>query len=368
MRRGRLLIIIAIVLLAGVAAVFIFTRLIGSDEGVADQGEAPIYTANIVFSAQEIARGAVIPADGVIISPFPSDYVVETMVMDMNEVIGKRARMDIPRGSPITTNMFTEEPGDLASIGSDAAMAIEPGYTAIAIPISRLSSVAYALRPGDSVDVLATMLFVDLDTEFQSELPNLAGSFVAPDSLVSAGPSTTFTSSPEGLTIAGGAEPVPLGRLEANEAGELTYSQPSEDQRPRLVSQRLVEQASVLRVGTFQLESEIRAAALASEEGGEQAAPSSQPTSAPDVITLIVSHQDALVLNWAVKSNVDLTLTLRSPDDFTEYETASVTLQYLVDNYNIAVPAKLPYGLEPRMDSIPSQLLPNDLFTTAPPQ
>jgi Flp pilus assembly protein CpaB len=367
MRRGRLLIVLAIILLAGVAAVFIFTRLIGTDSGAADQGEAPIYTANIVFSAQDIARGAIIPADGVIISPFPSDYVVETMVMDVNDVIGKRARMDIPRGSPITSNMFTTEPGDLSSIGSDAAMSIQPGYTAIAIPTTRLSSVAYALRPGDAVDVLATMLIVDLDAEFQSILPNLAGSLVSGDSLLSSGPSTTFTYSQfEGVTIAGGPDPVQLGRVETDDLGELIYAQASESQRPRLVTQRVVEQATVLRLGSFQLESEIRPAVLPEDE--DQPAPTTSENLAPDVITLVVSHQDALVLNWAVKANVDLTLTLRSPDDFTEYETSSVTLQYLIDNYNIAIPAKLPYGLEPRQDTIPAPNLPNDRFSVAPVQ
>jgi len=349
MRRGRLLIVLAIILLAGVAAVFIFTRLIGTDSGAADQGEAPIYTANIVFSAQDIARGAIIPADGVIISPFPSDYV------------------DIPRGSPITSNMFTTEPGDLSSIGSDAAMSIQPGYTAIAIPTTRLSSVAYALRPGDAVDVLATMLIVDLDAEFQSILPNLAGSLVSGDSLLSSGPSTTFTYSQfEGVTIAGGPDPVQLGRVETDDLGELIYAQASESQRPRLVTQRVVEQATVLRLGSFQLESEIRPAVLPEDE--DQPAPTTSENLAPDVITLVVSHQDALVLNWAVKANVDLTLTLRSPDDFTEYETSSVTLQYLIDNYNVAIPAKLPYGLEPRQDTIPAPNLPNDRFSVAPVQ
>ncbi len=74
------------------------------------------------------------------------------------------------------------------------------------------------------------------------------------------------------------------------------------------------------------------------------------------------------MLNWAVKANVDLTMTLRSPDDFTEYETSSVTLQYLIDNYNIAIPAKLPIGLEPRQDTIPAPNLPNDRFSVAPVQ
>jgi len=245
-------------------------------------------------------------------------------------------------------------------------MAIEPGYTAISIPISRLSSVSYAVRPGDAVDILATLLMVDLDSDFQSKLPNYAGWYLLPDSVLSSGPVTTFTYSSEGeLNISTGEEPVTVGRIETDESGELRYVQPSESQRPRLVSQRLVEQATVLKLGSFQLENEVRT--VVAEEGGEEGV-SAPSTVAPDVITLIVTHQDALVLNWAVKANVDMTLTLRSPDDVSEYETTSVTLQYLIDNYNIAVPSKLPYGLEPREDTIPDPVLPNDSGSPAPAQ
>jgi CheY-like chemotaxis protein len=81
---------------------------------------------------------------------------------------------------------------------------------------------------------------------------------------------------------------------------------------------------------------------------------------APDIVTLIVTPQDALTINWAMKSGVDLVLTLRGPKDDTTTETTSVTLNYLVDNYNITVPSKLPYGLEPRLTTPINPVLPND--------
>ena len=80
----------------------------------------------------------------------------------------------------------------------------------------------------------------------------------------------------------------------------------------------------------------------------------------PDIVTLIVSPQDALALNWAIKSGVDLVITLRAPGDTTAEETTSVTLQYLIENYNIPVPAKQAYGLEPRVDEAIVPVLPND--------
>jgi hypothetical protein len=59
-----------------------------------------------------------------------------------------------------------------------------------------------------------------------------------------------------------------------------------------------------------------------------------------------------------------LVLTLRAPGDTSADETTSVTLQYLLDNYDITVPIRLPIGLEPRLDEIIEPVLPND--TPAP--
>jgi pilus assembly protein CpaB len=74
-------------------------------------------------------------------------------------------------------------------------------------------------------------------------------------------------------------------------------------------------------------------------------------------VTLIVSPQDALALNWAMTAGADLVLTLRNPDDPSDNETDSVTLQFLIDNYDISVPTKLSFGTEPAIEA-PSQSFP----------
>jgi hypothetical protein len=89
----------------------------------------------------------------------------------------------------------------------------------------------------------------------------------------------------------------------------------------------------------------------------------------PDIITLIVRPQDALALNWAVRAGVDLVLTLRSPNDPTaELVLDSVTLQFLIDNYEITIPSKLPYGTVPRLEAPPFQFPPQLEPTPAPQQ
>ena len=368
MRRGRILIVVALILILCVVAAYFVTRGLGQGTGTANETQQAPDVAFIVIAAQDIPRGAEVVPDAVVSAPFPADSVVETMLTDPAQAVGFRARMDIARGLPITENMLTKEPGDVLGSGSEASIAIPRGQTAIAVPITRLSSVAYALRTGDNVDVLATFLIVDLDQDFQTRLPN--------DTLIMLGTAgenlTAFVCNdlkqgergPEGLNPV----PPPFGKLVNEEvSGQPLYAKPTEPQRPRIVTQRLIDYATVLHLGTFALEQEEELASLPVATSSSTAPPAQGQAAAqvttiirPDIVTLIVSPQDALALNWAIKAGVDLVLTLRAPGDTTAEETTSVTLQYLLDNYDITVPIRLPIGLEPRLDQVIKPILPND--------
>jgi hypothetical protein len=72
----------------------------------------------------------------------------------------------------------------------------------------------------------------------------------------------------------------------------------------------------------------------------------------PTTITLIVTPQDAITLNYLVNSSAQLTLALRGAGDEQIAQTEAVTLQYLLDHYGIPVPAKLSDGIEPRTDQL----------------
>jgi pilus assembly protein CpaB len=375
MRRGRLLIMLAFILLLGVAAVYLVLRRIGTPTAQPEGTPVPQDFALIVIAAQDISRGSVIPGDAVITAPFPADSVVETMLTDPGQAIGYRARMDIARGLPLTQNMITQTPGDVLATGSDAALIIPRGLTAISIPISRLSSIGYALRDGDQVDVLASFLVVDIDPDFQTLLPNETLTLIAPDGTTLTAFLCTEVQQGEGGTDCINPVAPPFGRLDIEEESQQPlFSKPIEAQRPRLVTQRLIDYATVLHVGTFTLEEEEQAASVPVPAQGVGApAAQGQATTVttirpPDVVTLIVTPQDALALNWAVKSGVDLVLTLRAPGDTSIDETTSVTLQYLVDNYDIAIPSKLSYGVEPRVDKLVPPTLPNDSPAPAPAQ
>ena len=73
---------------------------------------------------------------------------------------------------------MTESP--ITELGSDDALFISPGMVAVSIPLPDLSSVSYAPQRGDHVNVIVTMLFVDLDPAWQTKLPNWTGNVIGP--------------------------------------------------------------------------------------------------------------------------------------------------------------------------------------------
>ncbi len=375
MRRPRVLILFAMILLLGAVASYLILN-----GGLGGSGGEPQPTPEgipsdlvlVAIAAQDIGRGSQIPDDGVIMSRMPANMVVETMISGPDEegiktrVVGMIARQDIGRGVPITEEMVTSETGDLLTSGSDASLAIPAGYTAIAIPMNRLSGVAYALRDGDRVDVLFSLLMLDVDTDFQSVLPNLSSVLTAAGGTEEF-PAPSITGSVGSTEGEEGASLALVGKVEIDEElGQPFHFIPQESQRPRVVTQRIVENAQVLHVGTFSLVDEMETAVVPAPEEGV-GAPSAQPAPGeitgpepPDIITLIVTPQDALVLNWALKVGVNITLTLRAPNDAEVTETTSVTLDYLMESYDVTIPPKLPYTLEPRLDALIDPVLPND--------
>ena len=157
------------------------------------------------------------------------------------------------------------------------------------------------------------------------------------------------------------------------------YILPSEAQRPRLVSQTLIQNVIVLQMGNFLTPSEKAAleatqpAPTATPEPGaapaaSEAAPTPTPMPAPpDVITLIVSPQDAVTLNYLIYGGAQLTLVLQNPNDTDANGTEAVTLSYLLDQYNIPIPVKLPYGFEPAVTALVPPSLANENTPTPRP-
>ena len=244
---------------------------------------------------------------------------------------------------------------------------------AISIPLrDRISSISYAPQAGDHINIIAAFTIVDLNSNTQTVLPDKVGQVTAP----SAGGATAVTPPELTVKVATDADNTQGSAVLDPSLNQPIYTYPSESQRPRLVSQTLIQDAAVLGVGDFLLPGQTAAIA----EPTPVATPTGQPVAAttqktttvfPDTITIIVSPQDAVTLNYLIYAGAELTLVLRGTGDTQRVQTEAVTLQYLMDQYNIPLPAKLPYGTEPRTDRAvpinPLQLDPRYAIPTSVP-
>lgn len=357
MRRGRVFLYLSLILILIVAGGYLlYNRFLkpapAGPDAAPTQAPAPD-RVDIVVITQNAPRGTVLDETVLGLLPLPRDLLISSMFTDLAQVVGRQAKFDLDSGIPLTVNMLVDSAAQLSAAGSVASLSIPDGMVAKSIPINRLASVSYALRPGDRVVVIASMQFIDLDADFQTILPNATalvyGSSI---SFGAEGGPPRLTSE---VVEAGGPE----GRAERS--GELTderiYVIPSEDQRPRLITQIIIPSATVLHVGDFEFEeagvADIEAPqvpAAPGQEGEAAAPPEPEP---PDNITLIVTPQEAVNLTYLIDSGVDISLALRSAGDSTVIDTQTATIQYFLDNYAIPLPAKLPYGLAPRVDEIP---------------
>lgn len=379
--RGRVLILIgAIILLVALVIVVFFVlpqneEEAGPDtagsaqvEGVGGEQPGPVGAGdmtpivrnmvNIVVAIQDLPRGLTIPEDGVAVQPWPEDALPEAgnYFVEVGEVVGRIARTDIFRGAPVLGRQVVDNLYEIAETGSDAAalmagLPADRSWVAISVPLdpTGIGQVAYGLQPGDYVDVIMSFLFVDVDEDFQTRLPNTI---------------SVITRAETGEMVIGAPR---QGRVEASTLSpEGILVGPSETaQRPRLVTQRTITDAWVVHVGYFPPGGNIvgatptpivvEAAPPPPGEAQQNAPPTAVPTAtpyAPTIITLAVTPQDALGLVWAIDSQIPITLALRAAGDRAVTQTEAVSLQYMIQNFNITQPAALPFSLEPPIRSV----------------
>lgn len=382
MKIGRVLILLALILIVGIAAAFLWMKKASTPAASGGGGAAATPAAqemlSVVVAAQPIRRGTKITDKMLTEVELPADRVLAVQLRDPKDAIGKLAVRDLAQGMFITKGDIAEKLS-VSAEGSLASLQIPPGYVAISIPMTRLSGVAYGIRPGDHVAILATFPFVDVDQDYQSVLPNKIAVVTPPQA------------TEQGQTLTAGVQPseAPMGRsLTDDELGVPFYVIPSEPQRARLVSQMLIQDAAVLYVGTFPLTpqqppqptGEAQQGNNNNAQGTQQTPPqvpqqnqqgggetAQQQKAPPDIITLVVSPQEAVTLKYLMDRQVPLTLALRAGGDTTEISSDAVTLSYILDTYNVVVPAKLPYDLQPRIDKVVPPTLQNDALV-APPQ
>lgn len=393
MKRNGLIIFLALIALFGTAC----QVLPGGDDGgvngddTTEQAEqprdpdatalptnTPIPFTQVVVAVQNIPRGIVIEPDRVDVIRFPAESVPRGAIAEIEDVVGLIAATDIFSEEIIIARKLVQDFNAIGSVGSDAAAVLDPSRVAVAVPIDRITSVAYALQPGDRVDVIVSMLFVDIDQDFQTILPNtMTAGFYLFDSSSDDDGQQTITRNLELPSTNYQADEFDSRTIVASNASSITglqtvtvrddlivpvVIQPSEQQRPRLVTQRTVTDAQVVWVGEFPRDGRIFAPAPTPTQVATvdpNAVPAEgeevQDTPVPDrptIITLAVRPQDAVVLTYMAEASIPMTFALRSARTQGLPDTNPVSLQYILNTYNITVPESLAFGIEPAIRSI----------------
>jgi Flp pilus assembly protein CpaB len=348
MQRGRLLIILGIILgLATVGAVAVLVlgsaslgSLVGGEPTptavVGVQEEQGIPTTQVIVALQPIGRGSQFVAGSIGRRDWPANNVPPEIIADEAETIGKVAKTEIVQGQVIVRSMLAD-----IGEGGDASFRVPPGQVAVAYPITRQSSVAFAIQPGDYVDILVTAFFVDVDEEFQTRLPNKVR-FFFPELDPETGEQIGFTLE----------QSVDEGRFEVASGDLPAIVFPREAQIPRRVAQLTVQAAKVIRVGPW-----IEPPPPPPPEDGGEEAPTPTPN-LPDIVTLAVNPQDALVMLWLRQSGIYSEMALRSAgEENSDHLTEAVTLQYMLTRFNIAVPPKIEFIMSTSVSDIQEQQL-----------
>ena len=359
MRRGRILILLVLIVIVGLALVyFAFSGQFGSVGGpsiVVTQAA----TKQVYYAAQNIPQGTVITQEMLGTFSIPPENVAEVMfeVGEEANLVGQTARISLDQGALITSSMVGAGPGDLPP--PSWSFQVPAGMVAVSIPTDRLSTSAYAINKGAHINVNVCMTFVDVDPAYQTILPNYLSTMQ--DIFFPEDGRPTLTIDP--LTA---EEPSRQGRTELDPTFQKPiYVVPSEAQRPRLVCQIVLQDVTVLNLGNFPVQTQ---SVTAQQQDPNAAAVPTQAEQRPDIITLMVSPQDSIALNYFVYSGSVFSMTLRNPNDNSRVDSQSATLTSILTQYNISLPSKLPYTQNGRLDFLAPPLLPNDIVETQPQQ
>jgi Flp pilus assembly protein CpaB len=354
--RGRrtLLIVLVVIIDLVVVAYFVLNQLRSPKEPdvtVSETVTPPSYVDIVVSAQNPIPRGWQFQSgDGAVsIQQWPADSLPPSGYSSSADQLNNMyAAQNIPMGTPILTSMLSE-----------AVIAPFPeGRVGYGLPMDIQGGLGWHIQEGDHVDVLAAIKLVNVDTEFQSRLPNLYQALPEP------------TAEGANLALSG-----VYGRFETLPNGMAGMIMPNGDPYPQLIVQLTVQDAIVWHIGakleTAEPTPVPEAAAPASSEGiftqaqPETTVPATLPTQRGDVelVSLLVTPQDALILKYLYEVGADLDLVIRAPGDTGTSITGAVWSRYILDRYQVPQ-SGFDLPVAPTQMRIPRELTP---IATPPP-
>ena len=310
----------------------------------------------VVVSLQTVPRGHQMTEDILALDMRPVDTVGNNVITSIDEAVSLFARTDIYQGETLTFDTLVD---DITKVGLESygpSSLIPPGYVAQSVPMNRLTSVAYGFSEGDYVDIMVTFFFRQIDEEFQTYLPNNAAFYLEEqiEAVEAIGAGEIITNS-SGIVLF----PVePIGRFEELPTGDIAHIFPNEnDETPRPVPvTMIIQNARVIQVGQYRLPgnpADLVPTPTPEPVAEGEATPTPPPALAPtptpfpaDVVVLALQPQQQLLLRYAVEVNAQVYFALRGVNDGQLYTVENMTLDFLLDRFNIEIPPNLGYSVE----------------------
>ncbi|MBE2221447.1 MAG: hypothetical protein IAF02_07900 [Anaerolineae bacterium] len=295
----------------------------------------------VVVSLQTVPRGWQMTEDELALDLRPTENVGTNVITDVQEAIGLYARSDIYQGQTLTKDALVEDVRQIAVDEVGPSSLIPPGFVAQAVPMDRLSGVAYGLSEGDYVDILVSFVIKEIDPQFQTLLENTI---------------TFYLRDEDGNPIIIAVDP--YGRFEELPTGEKTHIAPSENPRRPILVSMILQNAKVIQVGNWIPGGPIQAATPTPEPipedapedatptpgpAGEVATPTPEP---PKTLLLALLPQDQLLLKYAVEADADVDFALRGINDGQLYTIENVDFNYIKERFNIDIPGSYGYTVE----------------------
>lgn len=326
------------------------------EEGVEQPAVTPIPTVSesdlreVVISIQTLPRGYRITGDELEIEERLATEIGPNVITNPEDIIGLYTRNDVFQGQTLTTDALV---GDLTLAGVEdfgPSSLIPFGSVALAVPMDRLSSVAYGLSEGDSIDVMFSFSFTTIDEQFRTILRN------------------SLTLYMEVVNESGESEQTvylidPYGRFENQPTGDIVHISPSENQPRPLPVAFILQNAKVIQVGAWTPPEAPEAPTPTPSADGPTPTPGGPPPTAtpqpPDVLVIALPPQQQLLLKYAIENGADVDFALRAAGDGQISDVTNVDLNYLLTRFNIEVPPDTNYEINPEIYLVPPTAVPS---------
>jgi len=138
------------VLFAVIAAGLLYSHIQEKNKSIAKKFGAK---NTVVVAKKDIDELTPINDTHIELKEMPVDFISPGAIKDMNDVIGKVAMAPFVAGESIIQNKIVK-PSPLTGL----SLQVSPGKRALTIPIDSMRGVAKLLKPGDRVDLIASIL------------------------------------------------------------------------------------------------------------------------------------------------------------------------------------------------------------------